>query len=365
MLEYRLQCLGCKAELDGSRWMWRHEPCGQPLTVKYTLTGDFKDYVDAGHGVKRYHRLLPVRVEDLPRIPIGGTPIVEVAIKGVRVYYKLEYLNPSGSFKDRGAAVSVAKAVEYGLRDIVVDSSGNSAIAFSLYGSVAGLKVHVYVPSDAPPGKISILRLLGADLHLVGGGRENVNREAIGASERGTSAYVGHWWNPYFIEGVKTIAYESQEQSGPFDYAVAPVGSGTLILGLYKGFKDLHMLGAGKMPRLIGVQACGYSQICQEIRKVECDEKSTLADGIRIEKPPRKSEILDAIRSTEGTCVTLNDDAIRDSWSQLLKAGFLVEPTSATAHAAILKLIVDGEIERGSKVLMPLTGSGLKHAISS
>ncbi len=364
MLEYRLQCSGCKAILDRPGWRWRHDPCGQPLTVKYRLTGFFKDYVDNGYGVERYHRLLPVEVGDLPRIPVGGTPIVKVAINGVQVCYKLEYLNPSGSFKDRGAAVSIAKAVEYGLKDIVIDSSGNSAIAFSLYGSAAGLKVHVYMPSDAPPGKINILRLLGADLHLVKGNREIVNREAIEASERGGSAYVGHWWNPYFIEGVKTVAYESHEQVGPFDYAVAPVGSGTLILGLYRGFKDLHTLGAGKMPRLIGVQACGYNRICQEIRKVECDEKSTLADGIRIEKPPRKSEILEAIRSTGGTCVTLNDDDIRGSWSQLIKTGFLVEPTSATAHAAILKLIVDGEIERGSKVLVPLTGSGLKHAIS-
>jgi len=360
MTPYTIVCQKCGKTLPKDKWCWQDD-CGGALDISFDFEEkSFDELIDVKQeGIGRYSQILPV--EGLPSMHVGWTPVVSRVINGVEVNFKLEYLSIGGSFKDRGAYISVAEARELGAKGIVVDSSGNSGIGFSLMGlAFGGVDVHVFVPKNAPEGKKRLLRLLEADVHEIDGDRMQVNKAALEAA--GELVYVGHWWNPYFIEGVKTTAYEAQEQIGNVDCVIAPVGSGTLLLGLHKGYEELRSLGAlTEMPKMVAVQACGYARICEELgAKKECIAKSKLADGIAILEPPRSKQIMRAITNTGGHCVIVDDEEIRLSLRELIRFGFIVEPTSAAAYAALGKCVERGFIKPGDRVLLPLTGSGLK-----
>jgi threonine synthase len=360
LISFKIVCCNCGRETRRDEWRWR-DNCGGVLDIVFDFQGrKFPELIDIEEeNIRRYAQLLPA--EGLPSVHQGWTPIVKKSINGVEVNFKLEYLCLGGSFKDRGAYVSVAKAKELGAKGIIVDSSGNSGIAHSLMGLLSGVNVHVFIPKHAPEGKKSLLRLLQANVHEIDGDRMEVNREAVRAEREGL-VYVGHWWNPYFIEGEKTMAYEAYEQIGSVDYVVVPVGSGTILLGLYKGYEELVELQAlNKVPKIIAVQACGYSEICKELgARKECVTKSKLADGIAITDPPRRGQIVEAVKGTNGHGIIVDDEEIKGPLVELRKLGFIVEPTSATAYAALEQSIKEGFIKPGSKVLLPLTGSGLK-----
>jgi len=358
MMPYRIVCQKCGKTLPKDKWYWQDD-CGGALDLFFDFEEKrFQELVDVKQqGIRRYAQFLPV--QDLPFMHVGWTPIASRVIAGVEVNFKLEYLSMGGSFKDRGAYVSVAKARELGAKSVLVDSSGNSGIGFALMGLASGgVDVHVFVPSNAPEGKKQLLRLLEADVHEIDGDRMQVNKAALEAE--GESVYVGHWWNPYFIEGVKTMAYEAQEQI--VDFVVAPVGSGTLLLGLYKGYEELRSLGAlRKMPKMVAVQACGYARVCEDLGVwKDCVGQSKLAEGIAILEPPRRGQIVKAIKSTGGHCVIVDDEEIGLSLTELRRFGFIVEPTSAAAYAALRKSMEMGLVKPGNRVLLPLTGSGLK-----
>ncbi|MFB0556824.1 MAG: pyridoxal-phosphate dependent enzyme [Dehalococcoidia bacterium] len=360
MLPFKVVCCNCGKEARRDEWRWRHE-CGGAFNIVLDFRGrKLRELIDVKEeNVRRYAQFLPV--EGLLPVHQGWTPIVKKNIAGVEVNFKLEYLSLGGSFKDRGAYVSVAKAKELGARGIIVDSSGNAGISFSLMALLSGMNVDVFVPKHAPEGKKNLLRLLQANVHEIDGDRMEVNREAIKAEREGL-VYVGHWWNPYFIEGEKTMAYEAHEQIGSVDYVVVPVGSGTILLGLYKGYQELVELQAlNKVPEIIAVQACGYSEICKELgARKECLTKSKLADGIAIADPPRREQIVEAVKRTNGHGIIVDDEEIKEPLVELRKIGFIVEPTSATAYAALEQSIKEGFIKPKNKVLLPLTGSGLK-----
>lgn len=360
MIAFKVRCSSCGKEIHRDEWRWRDD-CGGAYDIVLDLQGkDFADLIDAREeNITRYAGLLPVK--ELPPVHQGWTPVVKKELTGVEVNFKLEYLSIGGSFKDRGALVSMAKIKELGAKGVIVDSSGNAGIGFSLMGLLFGTSVDVFVPNRAPEGKKSLLRLLQANVHEVDGGRMEVNREALRAEREG-SVYVGHWWNPYFIEGVKTMAYEAFEQVGSVEYLVVPVGSGSILLGLYKGYQELVQLRVlDKVPRIIAVQACGYSSVCEElgVRK-EYAIESKLADGIAIADPPRRAQIIEAVRRTGGHGVVVTDEEIGRSLLELIEMGFIVEPTSATAYAALQRSMKEGFLKPGSRVLLPLTGSGLK-----
>ncbi|WP_324735537.1 pyridoxal-phosphate dependent enzyme [Thermococcus sp. SY098] len=327
--------------------------CGGLLDVVMEFKGSFerllkKEYLD----VRRYLNFLPINERALPKLVLPIIPTVEMNIENVKVLFKLEYLMPSGSFKDRGTYVTIAKLKEEGIKEISIDSSGNAAISFALFGKAERIKVHVFIPEHTSRGKKRILKLLGAEVHEIKGSRMEVHWKA---REFKDAFYISHWYNPYFLEGTKIVAYEIFEQIGDVDYALVPTGSGTLFLGLYKGFKELKDFGKAKMPKLIAVQAEGYESLCRR-----SEQKSKLAEGIAIPEPPRKEQMLKALKETEGFCISVGDSEIDRAFNDLISMGFLVEPTSAVVFAAFKKLLERGEFEKGSKVLLPLTGSGLK-----
>ncbi len=357
---FTISCQGCGEAVPRRPWTWKHS-CGLPLDVAVHVD---KDRIvacrggDAG-GLKRFAPVLPLA--NLPDTAIGDTPILTEEIEGVRVSFKLEYLNPGGSFKDRGAYVAVARCAEMGFDSIVVDSSGNAGIAMARMGLRLGIGVDVFLPEWTPDGKKRLLRLLGARLHECTGDRMAVHTAALEASGEG-AAYVGHWWNPYFAHGVKTMAYEAVEQMPTVDYVVAPVGAGTVLLGLHTGFSELAAAGLlPKMPRLIAAQAAGFAPVCAELGVTRPNaEKSLLADGIAIVDPPRRQQIAGAVRETHGFVVVVEDVEISHALKSLVAMGYIVEPTSAVAFAATLTAIRDGRIPKDSSVLVPLTGTGMK-----
>jgi threonine synthase len=329
--------------------------CGGTLFVErehFNFLGSLAPYLD----VRRYINFLPLSGNILPPPVPAITPTVELQVDPVTAFFKLDYLQPSGSFKDRGTWVTVAKMMEEEIDEVVIDSSGNAALSMALYALPARIRVHAFVSYDARPEKTAFLQRLGAVVHFIDGDRMEVHGKAIEFAEREGITYVGHWLNPYFIEGTKLIAYEAYEQVDVPDYAFAPTGSGTLLLGLWKGFRELREMGEiNDLPRLVAVQAEGYESLCE--RSVM---KNRLADGIAIPEPPRKIDMLRALKETNGLCVSVSEAETREALDWLINAGFLVEPTSAVVLAGLWKLVDSGEIAPGSKVLLPLTGSGLK-----
>ena len=301
-------------------------------------TGEFLD-------ARRYLKMLPVDRKYLPRINLPVTPIAKYELNGVLAFFKMEYLMPSGSFKDRGTYVTMAKLKEKGVKKIVLDSSGNAGISFSLFGKSESMEVHVFIPTYTSKGKKMTLKKLGAFVHEVDGSRMDTHREA----EKSTlGEYVSHWYNPYFIEGTKLIAYETYEQVGGVDYVIAPVGSGGIFTGIYKGFRDLNI-----HPKMIAVQAKGYESLCER-----SSERSTLVLGLLIPEPPRKDEMLHIIEESNGFCISVDDFEVKGALSTLISLGFIVEPTSAVVFAAFKKILKN--MKKGTRVLLPLTGSGLK-----
>ncbi len=288
----------------------------------------------------------------------GLTPIIKLGSD----FLKLENLNPTGSFKDRGASLAISHVVSMSKYGIVIeDSSGNAGISVAAYASYSGIKARIYVPSDIPRGKYLLLRALGADV-ILAGTRNDAHKAAISDKD---GLYIGHVINPYFIEGMKDIALEAVKQLGTVpSYVVTPVASGTLILGLWKGFKELRELGVlEKVPRLIAVQACGYSTLKDKVETIEvkCTEKSRLADALRLTIVPRINQIVNAIKETEGLCLIIGDDELLNSLRTLWRAGITAEPSSAVTYAAMRYLRECSLVKNGDIVLGIITGSGLKY----
>ncbi|WP_456422254.1 pyridoxal-phosphate dependent enzyme [Thermococcus sp.] len=345
--------------------MLRCSRCGKTYPETFRLKCDCGGtlLVERDYGTFQPGTFLDIR-RYLPYLPVGGipspvpalTPVSELKIGGVRAFFKLEYLQPSGSFKDRGTWVTVSKLLEEGVAEAVLDSSGNAALSLALYGLSSGIRVHTFVSYDTSPGKLSLIQSLGAVVHFVDGDRMAVHKKAREFAEQRGLTYVSHWLNPYFIEGTKTVAFEVFEQLGVPDYVLVPTGSGTLFLGIWKGFRELMDMGEiDELPRLVAVQASGFESLCER-----SPVRNNLAEGIAISKSPRLDEIRTALKEADGLCVSVDELETKGALNWLRRHGFLVEPTSAVVLGALWKLVEMGEIGRGLKVLLPLTGSGLK-----
>ncbi len=341
---------GFRDTLD--KYYWRCPRCGSPLDIEY----DF-EWRPTGDGLKRYQSMLPLE----PRISLGegSTPLHVRRINGLKIAFKLEYLNPTGSFKDRGTSLAITHAVSVSAKTVVEDTSGNTGISVAAYASTANVKAKIYTPRDAPQGKKLLMKLLGAELVETKDRAEAAKKVLEEASK---AYYVAHTWNPLYIEGAKTIALEAYEQGFKGKIAAAPVGSGGLILGLYRGFKQLQELEKTDVPTLVAVQGTSVHPVYEKMygRRMVGHAESTLADGIRVPNPPRLDEIVDALRKTSGCTVLVDNNDIVDALKMLVKMGFIVEPTSAAGLAGVLKAVEEGCIDRGDEVLLPLTGSGLK-----
>lgn len=340
----KLKCWRCGSQIDYVPGVIKCESCGEPLLVE----SDFRE------SLRKNGSLIPDELR-LVSLGEGRTPLIK-SRRGV--YLKLEYLNPTGSFKDRGAATAVSEALGRGCSLIVEDSSGNAGISYSAYAGRAGLKARIYVPHDAPIGKRNMLRALGAEV-IEAPTRDEAAR--LAASDR-EGCYVGHRVNPFFLEGMKDLALELSREVENIDYIVAPLASGTMLIGVWKGYRELLEAGVVKrVPKLVAVQACGYESLSAYYKPLirTCRSKAVLPDGIRLTDAPRLQHMAEILKETDGMYVILDDDLVTPYLRELWREGVVAEPTSAYGYAATMELIKERHIS--GKVVVMVTGNGIKH----
>lgn len=316
----------------------------------------------------RYREWIPV-LDDAHVVSLreGFTPLVRHPSQGFRnLFLKLDYLCPSGSYKDRGASVLISKLKELGIRSCVADSSGNAGAAIAAYAARAGIDCTVYCPAQTSEGKLVQIRAYGANLVKVPGSRSDTAKAVQEETRR--LYYASHNWNPFFLAGMKTLALELGEQMGwevP-DAVVCPVGYGGIYLGLYLGFKDLlnHRI-TRRMPRLIGVQSEAVSPVYQAFLQEANDvaavpSRETLAEGIACVQPIRGRKLLEIARETGGLFEAVSEEKILEGWKALARQGIYVEPTSAVVIKAVEGLREKGLLSPDETIVLVLTGTGLK-----
>jgi threonine synthase len=295
----------------------------------------------------------------------GFTPLEEMDFNGHRVLLKIDYLFPTGSYKDRGATVLISKAKELGIKKVVEDSSGNAGSAVAAYCARGGIECEIYVPQATSLGKLAQIQAYGAHLRRIEGSREKTAQVAMEAASR--TYYASHCWNPFFLHGTKTFAFEIWEQMGwkAPDVLILPVGHGTLFLGAYIGFKELKEAGMAKrIPRLVAVQSASCAPLYQALRKGwketrPIEKRETVAEGIAIAEPVRGRQILEVIRETDGEVLTVTEKEIGVAMKEMGMKGHFIEPTSAATIAGLKKYRkhIKKEI-----IVSTLTGMGLKAA---
>jgi threonine synthase len=359
------QCSACGRSYAAVRPLWRCG-CGGHLNLTPGRGLTRSEIAATEASLWRYSAALAL--SGPPRVALGEgwTPLVRHDWQGAKIHFKLESHMPTGSFKDRGTAVMINHLIEVGVGQIHEDSSGNAGASLATYAAAAGIPCRIYVPAAAPRGKLVQIAATGADLRPIPGTRQDVAEAALAAA--GESFYASHNWQPFFIEGTKTLAFELWEQLGfcvP-DNVLVPTGYGSNILGLDRGFRELERGGeitAG--PRLFAVQAANCAAFAAawaagEDRFVPFAAKPTVADGIATPKPIRIAEVLHALRRSKGSVVTVAEEEITPALKALGRLGLFVEPTAATAAAALTRLLADGTIGLGQTTVVVLTGSGLK-----
>jgi threonine synthase len=360
-------CPACARVYTGDRPLWRCD-CGSHLNLAPGRGLARGDIVAAENSLWRYAAALALRGPPRFSLGEGWTPLVACDWQGANVFFKLESQMPTSSFKDRGTAVMINHLLEVGVGAIHEDSSGNAGASIAIYAAACGLPCRIYVPAAAPPGKLVQIAVAGADVRRISGSRQAVADAALAVS--GESFYASHNWQPFFIEGTKTLAFELWEQLGfriP-DNILVPTGYGSNILGLARGFDELQRSGAiHARPRLFAVQAANCAAFAAAWRAgkdefVPFASSSTIADGIAAPRPVRIAEVLGALRHCKGSIITVAEEEIAPALIALGQRGLFVEPTAATAGAALTRLLGDGTIEPRQTTAVVLTGSGLKAA---
>ncbi len=360
----RLFCGNCQRNYSLDEPLWKCE-CGSVLDIEFKASFPLSELAGRPSTLWRYRESIPLaRDGNIISMGEGLTPMVEDQLDGISVWLKLEYMFPTGSFKDRGASVLVSKMRELGVMDAIEDSSGNAGCALAAYCAKAKIDCRIYVPERAPVEKLTQIGFYGASIERISGDRETVAAAALKAAERGY--YASHSWNPFFLQGTKTFAFEICEQlnwSAP-DTLIAPIGNGTLLLGAYRGFMELLADGIiDRMPRLIGVQAAACSPLFQmlkgELEDIPLITKGdTIAEGIAIAKPIRGRQIIPAIKESGGEIISVSESQILESLKMMGRIGYYIEPTSAVAVAGAKTYLK--ETPSGETIVVPLTGTGLK-----
>ncbi|MFB3886176.1 MAG: threonine synthase [Thermodesulfobacteriota bacterium] len=313
----------------------------------------------------RYREAIPI-LQEGPILSMGEgfTPLEEMDFNGQRVFLKIDYLFPTGSYKDRGATVLVSKMKELGIRRILEDSSGNAGSAIAAYCGRAGIGCEIYVPETTSPGKLIQIQAYGAALRRVKGSREKTAESAMEAASK--IYYASHCWNPFFLHGTKTFAFEVWEQIGwkSPDVLVLPVGHGTLLLGASIGFKELKDAGMVRgIPKIVGVQSAACAPLFQAFvrgwtENFPIEKKETLAEGIAIANPVRGTQILRAIRETGGEVLAVTENEIGTAMKEMSRRGHFIEPTSAATIAGLKKYL--NRKKKKEMIVSTLTGTGLK-----
>ncbi len=377
-----LECTFCGETYDANALQTVCASCGKVLYARYDLAAareamTKKALASRPFDLWRYHEVLPVRdPANVVSLGEGGTPLlplprVGAAIGLPQLLAKDEGGNPTGSFKARGLALAVSRAKELGARAVAAPSAGNAASAMSAYAARAGLPAYVFMPQDTPPIMKAECAAYGAHVYLVAG----LINDA-GKIVRENSAARG-WFDvstlkePYRAEGKKTMGYEIAEQLGwelP-DAIIYPTGGGTGIVGMWKAFAEMEELGliGPKRPKMICVQSVGCAPIVAAFARGErhaplFEGAQTLAPGIRVPIAIGDYLIIDALRESGGTALTVTDDEILAATREVAASdGLYASPEAAATFVAARTLAERGFLGASDRVIVFSTGAGLKH----
>lgn len=314
--------------------------------------------------INKYSAYLPVN-EETPQLTLneGNTPLLFLPRLskewGIELFVKLEGLNPTGSFKDRGMVMAVAKAKEEGSSAIICASTGNTSAAAAAYAARAGMKCIVIIPNGKIAyGKLAQAVMYGAHIISIDGNFDHALQMVRKISESEPITLVNSV-NPYRIEGQKTAAFEICEQleEAP-DLLAIPVGNAGNITAYWKGFNEYSLSKGYRLPKMHGFQAEGAAPIVKN-RKIENPE--TIATAIRIGNPASWEYAVNAIEESNGAIDSVTDEEILQAYKWIAsKEGVFAEPGSCASIAGVYKQVQSGVIKKGTKVVAILTGNGLK-----
>lgn len=363
-----MKCLSCGYETQIDQHTILCPKCGGLLEIIIEPPKDFSLSKLKGRGVWRYKDLIPGYYKSIISINEGNTPLIKSTNINKQLYFKFEGLNPTGSFKDRGMTVAVSSAVSLNYKTVIAASTGNTAASAAAYAARAGIKSFIVLPKGKVAlGKLAQSVLYGAIILEVDGSFD-VAMEAVMRLYRDLKiVYPLNSFNPWRLEGQKTIAFEIMEDIGVPENVIVPVGNAGNIYAIWKGFNELLKIGIiDKVPRMIGVQAEGASPIANAIIKGKnepdfIENPDTVATAIRIGKPVNWQKAMKAIKESKGTAIVVSDSEILEAQKTLArKEGIGAEPASAAALAGYFKAINNGIIDKDEKTVLILTGHSLK-----
>jgi threonine synthase len=375
-----LRCRECGREYAADP-IYTCEWCFGPLEVAYDYdairAATSREKVEAGPAsLWRYADLLPVEPRDGVGLGTGFTPLVRAdrlaAELGLgEVWIKNDTRNPTNSFKDRVVTIAMGKALEFGFKVLACASTGNLANSVAAHAAHAGLRSYVFIPSNLEQGKIVTTAVYGGTVVAIEGNYDDVNRLCAELAGMYPWAFVNVNMRPFYAEGSKTLAFETAEQLGwsEPDHVVVPAASGSLLTKVLKGFKELHDVGLLDgdecRVRVSGAQALGCSPIAgaylensDTIRPVKPD---TIAKSLAIGNPADGYFALDAVRTTGGAFAAVSDGEIVEGMRLLARTeGIFAETAGGVTIATLQRLAADGVVRADERVVVYITGHGLK-----
>ncbi|HYW42815.1 MAG TPA: threonine synthase [Bryobacteraceae bacterium] len=355
--------------------------CGGPLLVRYDLNvirqrWRRREVQNGTSSMWRYAPVLPPMPENIVTLGEGWTPLIRTKRLGARIgseqlWVKDEGMNPTASFKARGLSCAISMCVELGIKKVAIPSAGNAASAMAAYAAAAGIEAHIFMPRDVPQANYLECKAYGAQVTLVDGLISDCGRMV---AERGPQEGwfdVSTLKEPYRIEGKKTMGFEVAEQMGwelP-DAIFYPTGGGVGMIGMWKAFEEMEMLGwiGSRRPKMVAVQAEGCQPVVRAFeenaeRSRFFENAHTVAAGLRVPKPLGDFLVLEAVRQSGGTAIAVSDDDLMEAGIQLASdEGIYAAPEGAACVAAARRLLESGFLKPADRVVLYNTGSGLKY----
>jgi threonine synthase len=363
-MNYRIYCTSCR-KASASILDFRCLSCGKPLDLRLDLDFEPRQVQLKNYSAWRYARFFPyIDAKDIITLGEGWTPLVKFTSN---LHFKLESLNPTGSFKDRGSTTLISaihKQVKKQGGYIAEDSSGNAGASIAAYAIRAGLKAEIYVPQNVSGPKFNQIKSYGMPVVKVAGSRSQVSQKAQQPEEG--KFYIGHIFHPLFRDGIRTLAYEIAEQLNwriP-ERVYLPVSAGTLLLGVIKGFKHLANSGIiNTVPTVVASQTRQVSPLYHRIKRL-CykppKKVTSIADALVSTNPPLLDLMIKELQENHGDVEVVDENEILNAFTELAHKGFFVEPSSAVAYATYQKQLKTKKISKTDKTVIVLTGHGLK-----
>ena len=365
MISFNVHCTNCGREYPISGSPFCCDKCGGIFDFADSLKFDPNKIEPNQPGIWKFRNTFMLNKEiEAISLGEGDTPLLWSEAFGHSLAIKCEYLNPTGSFKDRGSSIIASFLHSRKVEECIEDSSGNAGASLAAYCARAGIKLNIYAPEGTNRIKQNQIKAYGARFYPIEGSRSRVE-EATKQLAEGGKKYASHAYLPFNLPGYATIAYEIFEQLGKESpgTVIVPVGQGGLILGLYRGF--IALLEARmieKIPVLIGVQA----RKCAPLWSIFhggmegfhfATDGFTLAEGVRVWHPVRGDSVLSAVRSSKGKLIAVDEEDITIGVNEFAIRGFHIEPTSALVWSALSQCLDDCL----DPIVLILTGSGMKY----